>query len=206
MSKKRYTLIGSFLIILLPMVYGLSKYAQLPSKMATHFDLNNTPNGFMPKFFAVVGLPILMALIQATVLFSSRSEKNKDRNKRFYQLIIWLIPVLSGVVYLTTIFFNLGYALNIGKIAIVLIGFMFIAMGNFLPTLTQGNVSFGFHLYPKSEKAWRKVRRPFGFVMLIGGLALLFSTLAAPLVSALLIVAIVVALLVIGVLANWYTK
>ena len=51
-------------ITLLPIFIGMFLWNQLPDSIATHFGVNNQPDGYSSKAFAVFGLPlILLALI-----------------------------------------------------------------------------------------------------------------------------------------------
>ncbi|MFR8675629.1 MAG: DUF1648 domain-containing protein [Lachnospiraceae bacterium] len=50
------------IITLLPVLYGLFLWNQLPDSVATHLDLDNQPDGYSSKAFAVFGLPLILLL------------------------------------------------------------------------------------------------------------------------------------------------
>ena len=64
-------LIITGLICLIPMIFGAILYDQLPEQMAVHFGVNNEPNSFAPKEFALFGIPLLMTALQIICCISS---------------------------------------------------------------------------------------------------------------------------------------
>lgn len=197
MTKNKKVALLTSLITLLPMIYGLVVYQKLPTQMATHFSVDNTPNGFMPKPVAVIGLPILMLVIQLVLVLTTTAKQNTQKDNRFFVLLPWLIPILTVVLYVSTILFNLGHAVNIWQIAISLIGLLFIVLGNYFPTLDNTKKTLNPSKQPAADKAWRKARRPLGLTLVLGGLLLLVSLLFTPVFSIVILILIVLALLIL---------
>lgn len=194
-QQRLRTLLMTTPVILLPMVYGVAVYHKLPLRMATHWGVGNQPNGYMTRPLAVFGLPLLMVLLQLLILYTPRG---KQRAPRFERLVNWIIPVTTIVMYLTTIQYNLGTKLNIWRIAVLLIGIMFVLMGNYLPTVPQG-YNRGWH--PSTNlfrgQNWRKYTRIMAYVMVAGGIAMLLSLFFNGLVSMIVVFGIIL-LLIIG--------
>ena len=46
----------SLVLFLLPLVCILVTYNKLPAQVATHFDFNGTPDGYMDKFLGLYGM------------------------------------------------------------------------------------------------------------------------------------------------------
>ena len=57
-ANKRLLWVTS-LLILLPIAAGLALWPALPGQIAIHFGVNNEPDGWSGKPFAVVGLPCM---------------------------------------------------------------------------------------------------------------------------------------------------
>ena len=55
-------LIITSLICIIPIIFGIVLYEKLPDQMAVHFGINNEPNEYAPKEFALFGIPIFMTL------------------------------------------------------------------------------------------------------------------------------------------------
>ena len=77
--NKIKTIIAS-VIILLPIIAGVMLWNELPDKIATHWNINGEADGWSPKWFAVVGLPIILFVVQwVCVLATSLDKKNEKQ-------------------------------------------------------------------------------------------------------------------------------
>lgn len=47
-------------VVMLPAFIGILLWNKLPNQIATHFGYNGEPNGYSSKFFAVLGLPLIL--------------------------------------------------------------------------------------------------------------------------------------------------
>ena len=105
--KKTLTL--TTLITLLPILVGAFYWNQLPDKMATHFDMTGTPNGWSSKWFAVIGIPVILAVVN--VLCTILTETDPRRYKypeKMMKLVYWICPVVSWICAGLTISYELG--------------------------------------------------------------------------------------------------
>lgn len=200
MTKRNLQLWLSYIVILLPMSYGVVNYAALPAKMAIHFNLDNQPNGMAAKLLVVVGFPIMMMAFQLICVGVTRLNANhKAPAPRFEQMIIWIVPVLSSVIYATTISYNLGHQLDIWRIAVSLIAFIFMAIGNYLPTISANQYAQmhrgGHTIRPM---IWWRVRYWLGYTLVGGGILLLLSIVTTAWVSVSLMGIIVAALVIMS--------
>ena len=200
MMRRNLQLWLSYIVILLPMSYGIVNYAALPAKMAIHFNLDNQPNGMATKSLVVFGFPIMMMVFQLICVGVTRLNANhQGPAPRFERMIIWIVPVLSGVIYATTIGYGLGQRLDIWRIAISLIAFVFMAIGNYLPTISANQYA---QMHRGSTTVhpmiWRRVRYWLGYTLVGGGILLLLSIITTPWLSVVLMGLIVLALLAIS--------
>ena len=135
--KKTLTL--TTIITLLPIVVGLFYWNQLPDKMATHFDMEGTPNGWSNKWFAVIGIPLFLALLN--VLCTILTETDPRRHKypeKMMKLVYWICPVISWICAGVTISYGLGIEfLAMPKFGSLFIGMLFVIIGNYLPKVKQ---------------------------------------------------------------------
>ncbi|MCD2256373.1 DUF1648 domain-containing protein [Lactobacillus sp. CC-MHH1034] len=200
----RFYWISSILTIL-PIVFGIIFYQQLPNKMAIHFGVDNTPNGFVTKPFAVFGILGLMLLLQLLMIGIYHFKGAQQfGNPRMQVVYFSIIPIISIVGYLVTIFYNLGTGVDVRRIIIFLVALIFIAIGNYLPTV-EFESQQATHLFFtfKSKASWLRARRQLGYTMFFGGWALLISLFFAAIVSQLLTALIIAGILVISVKGVW---
>ncbi|ALS25502.1 hypothetical protein IJ21_00470 [Paenibacillus sp. 32O-W] len=151
-------------------VVSLTVYADLPERMALHFSGSGSPDNWGGKPFGAFALPVLILLLSALIIFSVKLEKDENKRRRTEASIGAIAAVVSAVllaVHLFIVAYNLGYDLSAAHFAAVIVGILFILMGNMAPRLTQGPLQ-----WPKLPKhIMRKAFRFQGRVMLVLGFA-----------------------------------
>ena len=76
-QNKRKLLISSA-VILLPALVGLLLWNQLPARMATHWGLDGTTDGWSGRTFAVFGMPLmLLATHWLCILITAKDPKSQ---------------------------------------------------------------------------------------------------------------------------------
>ena len=179
MKNKKAEIVLTTLICLLPMLAGIALYRRLPQQVPTHFDFNGTANGWSSKSFAVFGLPLMMAGFNLFLQFALRTDpKRQNMNTVLRNISVWIIPVLSVLVYALVMRAGLGYATPVETIVPVLIGILFVIIGNYLPK-TKQSYTMGIKLpwTLASEENWNRTHRLAGFLWVIGGILLILLTL-----------------------------
>ena len=170
-KNNKWKLIISSLIILLPIVFGLVMWNQLPERIATHWGPDGTPDGWSSRAFAVFALPLFIFVMHwLCVLVTSKDPKNKDKNQKAQGLVLFICPMISllgnGLVYTTA----LGMSLRVEMIMPVFFGLLFIVLGNYLPKCRQ-NYTIGIKISwtLNSEENWNATHRFAGKLWMIGG-------------------------------------
>ena len=124
-------------VMLLPVLYAIWVYKKLPENLAIHFDLSGKDDSFLPKFLVVSAFPIVMMLLEVMIYWTTIA---KDiLNRTFKHLIRWIFPFTFVSLYLATIYRGLDEDFDIRKIATVIVGVVFIIMGNYLPKKVQAD-------------------------------------------------------------------
>ena len=178
-KKHLRILIISSLVLLIPVIVGLLLWDQLPDPVPFHWNINGEVDGWASKATAVFGMPALMLVMQWVCLFACTSDpKSKNYNPRMMKMALWICPglglVLCAMVYSTA----LGYELSVDVIIPLLVGAMFMAIGNWLPKCQQ-TYTMGIKLpwTLASEENWNATHRFGGKVWFFGGIATMFSAL-----------------------------
>ena len=174
-NESKKTLILTVIVCLLPMILGLAFYNKLPDKMPIHFTINDTPDNYASKNFALFGLPLIMAIVQAIcIIFTSRVNKVKNAEKpKILKIMEWFIPIISVLLYIIMIEVPLGSSVYIGKSICLILGISFIIIGNYFPKMSYDIGKLTFHPMPKSEKSFRKMTRISGYSFIVIGIVLL---------------------------------
>lgn len=168
-------LIVTCLICLLPILLGLALWDILPDTIAIHFNIHNEPDRYASKRFAVFCLPALMALLQIVCCVINDANAYKHGTRKKFELATkWIIPVMSVLLQVITLGYSLGWIIDIGKAVAIIVGAVFIVIGNYLPKL-----DYIKNYNIDAEKA-RKINRFVGYESVVMGLLFIISIFLPP--------------------------
>ena len=179
MKRNKKLLILTTLVCLLPILAGLAVYSRLPAELPTHFGMDGTPDGWSSRPMAVFGLPCFLAAGNLLLYFSLRSDpKRANMNKTLATLCLWIFPVMSLLTSGITLGEGLGYRMHVEVLVPVLVGVIFLLLGNYLPK-TKQCYTMGFKLpwTLNSEENWNRTHRLAGFLWVIAGLVMIVAAL-----------------------------
>ena len=175
LKNNKWKLLVSSLIILLPIVYGLVCWKDLPDHMTTHWGIDGTADGWAGKGIAVFMLPVLMLAIHwLCIWLTVRDHGNHGQNAKILGLMFWIIPVISlfanGVIY-TASFGNEPASMTFIPL---LLGLVFVFIGNYMPKCKQ-NMTIGVKVKwtLENEENWNATHRFAGKVWFVGGLVVM---------------------------------
>lgn len=177
MKVSKRKLIITSVIILLPVIFGLVMWNQLPDPMPTHFGADGQADGWSSKAFGVFGLPLIMLGVHLLCIFASVADpKSKNYSEKLFGIIVWLCPVLSIFAEGMTYAYALGYGMNTTRYAMMFVAVLFIILGNYLPKCRH-NYTLGVKLpwTLADENNWNATHRLAGYLWIIGGLVLLVN-------------------------------
>ena len=196
MKMNKKLLILTSIVILLPMIWGLIIWKQLPNQIPIHFNVAGQANNFQSKPLAVFGLPLFLLLVHLFVIFmTARDPKNRTMNEKMGKVIYWLTPIVSLSVFYLIYSKALGSTTNPSIVVSALLGLILVIMGNYMPKL-KVNHTVGIRLpwTLQSEDNWHKTHRLAGKLWVVGGLILLLESglqFAIPYVMGIVILTIV---------------
>ena len=179
LKENKRTLIITSIVTILPILIGVFLWNRLPDVMATHFGINNEANGFSSKVFAVFGLPLLLlALEWFGALVTAHDPKKQNISPKMFSFVLWIIPAVSLFCAATIYPYNLGYQIDITFIAELLLGVIFIVVGNYLPKARQ-NYTIGIKIpwTLANEENWNRTHRLAGYLWVIGGILMVIAAL-----------------------------
>lgn len=177
LKENKWKITLSSIVILLPTLFGLIIWKELPDTMTIHWGADGHADGLGAKFFVVFGLPVMLLITHLfCLLFTALDQKQKEQNKKALRIIFWIIPVVSllesGMVYATAF----GKVFDFALLIPALLGILFVFIGNYLPKIRQ-NRTLGIKVpwTLNNEENWNKTHRLGGKVWVISGLIMLLS-------------------------------
>lgn len=196
MKEYKGKIILTSIVTILPILIGLVLWNKLPDTIATHFGADNVPNGWSSKPFAVIGIPaILLVFHLFTLGITLNDPKKRNIGKIMLSVIFWIIPVVSLVVNTATLSYAMGCKIDIGMIANILVGLMFIIMGNYMSKNRQ-NYTVGIRIpwTLGSEENWDRTHRFASKLWVIGGIIFVINAF----VQSILILVVIILMTIIA--------
>ncbi len=196
-DKEIKTIVGSFLLTLAPMIVGFSLWNKLPNQIATHFTLHSgQPSGWSNKVMTVYGFPLIMVAVQLfVVVFINLDKHKRNIDIKVIKVIYWIVPWVEFVTAIMIFGYSLGYQINSDIISNLLLGVVFIILGNYLPKVKQ-NKTIGYRVSwtLSSKENWRKTNRLGGWIFVICGIIFLANTILQQ--EWLIIVSLIIAVII----------
>ena len=185
MKKYKKMIIITTLVTLLPILLGIILWEKLPDSIATHWGADGQANGWSNKAFAVFGMPCILAAIHLfSVCVTLNDPKRKNIHKKPLALVFWIVPVVSLVTSGFTYMAALGSDIDIRLIVSIMMGILFIILGNYMPKLQQ-NYTVGIKLpwTLNSVENWNRTHRFGGKLFIAGGVLTAVSGILSPLLG-----------------------
>ena len=196
MKTYRSKWILTTLVLLLPMLAGLLLWDRLPAEIATHFGPDGQANGWSGKAFTVFAMPLFLLLVHWICLFFTLHDpKRANVDRKMLGLLFWMVPAISCVTMGLIYGIALGADLNPGLIVNLLMGAVFLLIGNYLGKTHQNHtVGIKMPWTLSSTENWNRTHRLGSRCFLMGGVALLLNGWLAS--TALLLAVVLVCTLV----------
>lgn len=168
------TTIITTLICLSPMLAGAILYSRLPEQMPVHFNFQNEPDIYGPKWMMLFGLPAIMAFLQLLLcgIFIAVSRFKTAKLPKLATFMYWLIPILTVTLYYIMIRYTLDI-IDVAKSVWFVLGFIFLVIGNYFPKMSYEDSKKLMHPRPKTEKSFRKMTKIFDYSFVAIGVILL---------------------------------
>ena len=203
-KENKWKLLISSIVILLPVIAGLILWNRLPDRMATHWGMAGSADGWSSKPFAVFALPLFVLVIHwICIIVTAADPKNKNQTQKAVSLVFWVCPFISlftgAIIY--TAAFGMNFSINI--LLPLVTGLVFVVIGNYLPKCKQ-NYTVGIKVVwaLENEENWNATHRFGGKVWVIGGMLLM---LCAFLPKAVMYYVLIVLITLLGIIPVIYS-
>ncbi len=170
-------------VVILAWIIAVLALPYLPEIIPVHWDLHGVADGFVGRLYGALGLPVLLTLVMILLLVLPRFDSMQASLVGFRD--IYAIVVLSTVamifcIELMTLAIAFGIALPVATIISILIGLLFIVMGNLMPHVGR-NRTMGIRLpwTLASDEVWKKTHDYAGPLFTGAGAVVVIGSLLA---------------------------
>lgn len=115
MKTKKISIIFPVVLIILSFIVALYFYPIMPSQIATHWGVDNQPNGYSSKAFGLFFMPVLSMFLFFLFINLPKIDpykKNFNQFKNYFENFINLIFSFLFYIYLISILWNLNFRFN----------------------------------------------------------------------------------------------
>ncbi len=151
----------------------------MSEKMASHWNIQGEVNGYMSKFWGLFLMPIIsIGLLILFILIPKIDPLKANINKfrKYFDGFIVLIMIFLFYIYLLTLFWNLGFRFDMGRLMVPALGILFYYCG-ILVENAKRNWFIGIRTpwTLSNEKVWEKTHKIGGKLFKIAGLIALLG-------------------------------
>jgi len=194
---------GMIILILISMIATFFIYSSLPEKIPMHWNIKGEINSYGDKSFVwfTALLPLVIYLLMIYVPEIDPKRESYKKHKKAYEILMNILVPFFIVVHWITIFSALGHQVSVGRIIPIVVGILFIVIGNYMGQI-RPNYTFGIKIpwTLANETVWKKTHRVGSFAFILSGLIFIIAGIInKPFSFILAISSIFVALIYTGV-------
>lgn len=211
MYKKKSD-IYNVIIIACSILLTIIVYNKLPDLVPTHWNTMGEIDKYSPKAFGAFMAPVIMIFTWSGMKFLPKIDPRKKNYEKFdksYSVIVSILLTFFLVIHAVTLLAALGYSISIEKIIPLIVGVLFIVIGNYLPK-SKSNFFYGIKTpwTLSSEVSWRKTHRLGGKLFVVAGIVCILSSflLNGNIKAVVFFIAIMIAAIVPIVASYFYAK
>lgn len=181
-------------------------YPSLPQQVPLHWGISGQPDGWgaKPALLALWALPIVLLLLLYLMPRLDPRKDNYSKHTKAYSAFSIAVILLFIALGWALVAIALGVQLPLSSIVIVLLGILFVVIGNFMPQV-RPNYFFGIKTpwTLANETVWRKTHRLGGVLFVLCGLTTLVSAFLPEVASFVVMVGGIVAATVVMVIYSY---
>ncbi|PIZ98949.1 MAG: hypothetical protein COX77_02965 [Candidatus Komeilibacteria bacterium CG_4_10_14_0_2_um_filter_37_10] len=173
----------AIILIALATVASLYFYQHFPERVPTHWNFAGEADGYSAKAFAAFFFPALIIVLYLLFNFLPKLDPKRDRYEEFVPVYLRFKLVLVAffvILYFISSLVGIGYNLPINVVVPIMVGLLFIFIGNYLGKIKQ-NWFIGIRTpwTLANEEVWNKTHRVGGWAFIIAGVLFLITPLVA---------------------------
>jgi uncharacterized membrane protein len=165
-------------------LFSLAVYPLLPEQIPVHWGLSGDVDGWTAKWPGAFMAPALALgiwlLLQVLPKVDPR-RRNYERFQETYWVLVNVIIGFIGLVHVLSLGTALGWPIAVPRVILVLVGLLFVALGNYLPRL-RPNWWMGIRTpwTLENDRVWRDTHRLGGKTFVVAGLLMMIAAFLPP--------------------------
>ena len=176
MKKSRILL---YVTSILSFVGTLILYGTLPDQIPIHFDYRWEVDGYGPRSMALLLgiLPFGMCILM-DVLPKIDPKWNQRKQDKIYEKLTYVLVFMFIFLNWVTLLLATGLKINVRVFASLILGLMFIVLGNYMPKI-KPNYFMGVKTpwTLSNDVTWRKTHRVSGYIFVLYGILCMMSSM-----------------------------
>ena len=191
------------ILCILSFIGTIIAYFYLPDIIPIHWGIDGKVDNTGPKFLAIIlgFVPLAIYLLMTILPKIDPKRENYKKHSKAYKIFTFYTVLFLVIINWITILAALGIKMNIGLFVPILVGILFIIIGNYMPQFRH-NYFIGIRTpwTLSDENNWKKTHFYGGYVfIIIGILIMLMGIISNPyiiyaciIISTLLVVSVIV--------------
>jgi uncharacterized membrane protein len=178
MAKLDKTEIFILVLIIIYSIVAFFLYSHMPETMATHWNINGVADGFSPRLWGILIMPIFFVIIFFIYALFSRSGVFKNAEiKKQLDLTIVLSMLFLFYISILSLIYNIGIHFNFSYFIIPATSALFIVLGIILMKIKKRNLFFGIRTpwTIVDDEVWIKTHKLGGWLFIIIGITTLIA-------------------------------
>lgn len=170
-------------LVFLSLLATAMLYQALPEQIPSHWNIKGEVDAYQNKPFVFVTglLPLGIYLLMKFLPKIDPKRGSYEKHKKAYSITQLLVVLMMITVHWIAIFAALGFDINVGVFVRILIGLMFVIMGNYMGQIRQ-NYFYGIRTpwALANEEVWKKTQRAGGYTFIMMGILMMVTIVLPP--------------------------
>lgn len=174
MKKTRLTLI----LCIISFIGTCIAYFYLPDVIPIHWGINGEIDNTGPKYMAIIlgVIPLAIYILMNTLPKIDPKRENYKKHSKAYNIFSFYTILLLIIINWITILASFGIQMNVGLFVPILVGILFIIIGNYMPQFRH-NYFIGIRTpwTLADETNWKRTHFYGGYVFMILGIIIILT-------------------------------
>ncbi len=173
-------------------------YQHFPEQVPVHWNINGEVDGYGSRANGAFVVPIMSLLMYLMFFFLPYIDPKKDRYAQFgktYHVFKGILVAFTVLIYFFVSLNGLGADFPIGSIIPIMVGLLFVVIGNYLSKI-KPNWFMGVRTpwTLSSEENWNKTHRLAAKIFVLGGVMMMGMPLYSNIIKIVVFVVIIIGL------------